>query len=83
MSLNPGLDILTVATRHSDTVIIEAEIMIISLIFTVFRVGMIPWRRAWKPTPVFLPGESPWTEEPGRLLSMGAAELSTTERLST
>ena len=21
-------------------------------------VGMIPWRRAWKPTPVFLPGES-------------------------
>ena len=24
-----------------------------------------PWRRAWQPTPVFLPGESPWTEEPG------------------
>ena len=22
-------------------------------------VGMIPWRRAWQPTPVFLPGESP------------------------
>ena len=22
----------------------------------------IPWRRAWQPTPVFLPGESPWTE---------------------
>ena len=22
----------------------------------------------WQPTPVFLPGESPWTEEPGRLL---------------
>ena len=21
----------------------------------------------WHPTPVFLPGESPWTEEPGRL----------------
>jgi len=21
-------------------------------------VGKIPWRRAWKPTPVFLPGES-------------------------
>ena len=21
-------------------------------------VGMIPWRRAWQPTPVFLPGES-------------------------
>ena len=25
----------------------------------------IPWRRAWQLTPVFLPGESPWTEEPG------------------
>ena len=22
------------------------------------------WKRAWQPTPVFLPGESPWTEEP-------------------
>ena len=30
-------------------------------------VGKIPWRRAWQPTPVFLPGESPWTEEPGGL----------------
>ena len=28
-------------------------------------VGKIPWRRAWQPTPVFLPGESPWIEEPG------------------
>ena len=27
---------------------------------------------AWQPTPVFLPGESPWTEEPGRLQSMGS-----------
>ena len=25
-------------------------------------VGKNPWRRAWQPTPVFLPGESPWTE---------------------
>ena len=33
-------------------------------------VGKIPWRRKWQPTPVFLPGESPWTEEPGRLQSM-------------
>ena len=24
-------------------------------------VGKIPWRRVWQPTPVFLPGESPWT----------------------
>ena len=28
-------------------------------------------------------GESPWTEEPGRLQSMGHKELDTTERLST
>ena len=30
-------------------------------------VRKIPWRRAWKPTLVFLPGESLWTEEPGGL----------------
>ena len=34
-------------------------------------VGLIPGRRAWQSTPVLLPGESPWTEEPGRLKSMG------------
>ena len=33
--------------------------------------GRFPWRRAWQPTPVFLPGESPWTEEPGGLQCMG------------
>ena len=27
-------------------------------------VGKSPWKSAWQPTPVFLPGESPWTEEP-------------------
>ena len=35
--------------------------------------GSIPGlgRRAWQPTtPIFLPGESPWTEEPGGLHSM-------------
>ena len=35
-------------------------------------VGKIPWRREGQPTPVFLPGESPWTAEPGRLQSMGS-----------
>ena len=34
-------------------------------------VEKIPWRRAWQPTPVFLPGESPWTEESGRLQFIG------------
>ena len=33
--------------------------------------GRFPWRREWQPTPVFLRGESPWTEEPGRLPSTG------------
>ena len=28
------------------------------------------WRRQWQPTPVFLPGESPWTEESGGLQCM-------------
>ena len=32
-------------------------------------VRKIPWRRAWKATPVFLPGKSPWTEEHGGLQS--------------
>ena len=31
-----------------------------------------PLGRAWQPTPVFLPGESPWAEEPGRLQSTGS-----------
>ena len=29
-----------------------------------------PLEEAWRPTPVFLPGEFPWTEEPGGLQSM-------------
>ena len=35
----------------------------------------IPWRRAWQPIPVFLPVESPWTEEPGGLQSMGSQRV--------
>ena len=37
--------------------------------------GKISWRRAWQLTPVFLPEESPWTEEPGRLQSMGLQRI--------
>ena len=33
--------------------------------------GKIPWSGKWEPISVFLPGKSPWTEEPGRLQSMG------------
>ena len=38
-------------------------------------VGKIPRRREWQPTPVFLPGESPWTEEPDRLLYLGSQKV--------
>ena len=34
-------------------------------------VGKIPWRRAWQATLVFFLGESPWTEEPCGLQSIG------------
>ena len=30
-----------------------------------------PLQEEMQPTPVFLPGESPWTEEPGGLQSIG------------
>ena len=45
--------------------------------------GKIPWRRAWQLTPVFLPGKSPWTEEPSGLHSWAHKESNTTERLNT
>ena len=40
-------------------------------------VGKIPWRRPWQPTPVFLPGEPPWTEEPGGPQSVGVTQSQT------
>ena len=46
------------------------------------RVGKIPQRRAWQPTPVVLPEGFPWTEEPGGLQSMGL-QSDTPEQLST
>ena len=38
-------------------------------------VRKIPWRRAWQPIPVFLPGEFPRTQKPGRLQSMGSQRV--------
>ena len=35
----------------------------------------IPWRRKWQTPPVFLPGEIPWTEEPGGLQSTGSQRV--------
>ena len=40
-------------------------------------VGKISWRRAWQPTPVFLPGESPRTEKPGGLQAHGVTKSRT------
>ena len=37
--------------------------------------GKKPWKRAWQHTPVFLVGESPWTEEPGGLQSMASQRV--------
>ena len=38
-------------------------------------VRKIPWRRAWQPTPVLLPGECTWTEQPGGLQSMDSQRV--------
>ena len=39
--------------------------------FIVWLCIICYWRRPWQPTPIFLPGESPWSQEPGGLQSMG------------
>ena len=44
----------------------------------MWKTGLDPWigrMRAWQRTPVFLPGESPWTEETGGLQSMGSQRV--------
>ena len=46
-------------------------------------VGTCPCRRAWQRTPVFLPGESPWTKELAWRSPRGHKESYMTERLST
>ena len=38
-------------------------------------VGKIAWRGAWQPPPVFWPGKSSWTEEPGGLQSVGSQRV--------
>ena len=41
-----------------------------------FRISNIcDWRRKWPPTPTSLPEKTPWTEEPGRLQSMGLRRI--------
>ena len=44
------------------------------------RSGRFPWRRAWQPTPVFLPGEPHGQKNPtGRLQFIGSHKTDTTE----
>ena len=45
-------------------------------------VGKMPWRRAWQPTPVFLPGESHGQEERGGLQSLGPQRVRTVHRVA-
>ena len=45
--------------------------------------GRSPWRRAWHPTPGFLPGESPGTEDPSGLQSVGSQSQTRPKQLST
>ena len=47
------------------------------------QVGKVPWRRAWHPTPVFLPGESHGQRSLTGYSPWGSTESDTTERLST
>ena len=46
-------------------------------------VGKVPWRRAWRPTLVFLPGESHGQRSLAGCSPWGVKESDTTERLST
>ena len=45
-------------------------------------VGKIPWRRAWQPTPVFLPGESLGQRSLAVYSPWGCKELDMTEQLT-
>ena len=46
-------------------------------------VGKIPWRRAWQPTPVILPGESHGQRSLAGYGPWGRKQLDMTERLRT
>jgi len=45
--------------------------------------GKSPWRRAWQPTPVFLPGEFHGQRSLAGYSPWGRKELDMTEQLST
>ena len=48
------------------------------MLFLRIAFGVTPTlggKRKWQPTPVFLSGKSPWTEEPGGLQFMGSQRV--------
>ena len=49
----------------------------------IIWIGKIPWRRAWQPTPVFLPGEPHGQRSLVGYSLWGHKQPGTTERLST
>ena len=51
--------------------------------FSSLQVNCWLTARSWQLTPVFLPGELPWTEEPGRLQSTGLQSRTWLKWLST
>ena len=49
---------------------------------TYCKPAISKWRRKWQLTPVFFAWKIPWTEEHGRLQSMGSQESGMAERLN-
>ena len=47
------------------------------------RIGKIPWRRKWQPTPMFLPGKFHGQKSLAGYSPWGHEELDTTEQLSS
>ena len=72
----PGFPGLSLALNSLDWDSLVAQM--VSNLPAVLETGFDPWarkmlwRKAWQSTPVFLPGKSPWTEEPGELQSTGS-----------
>ena len=51
---------------------LSAPTMILHIVLTTWSAPPILLNIAWQPTPVMLPGEPAWTEEPGGLQPMGS-----------
>ena len=49
---------------------------------SILGMRRFPWRRAWQPTPVFLPGESHGQRSPVGYSPWGRKDLDVTEQLS-